>query len=645
MLSEEKSIRFAMWADRITRARQWVDGRMDEWGDLLQFYRQDLDETFTDATGMHVYVNYHFAYARTILPTIYFQNPEPIVTPRGRAMLMQPGMAQEFAKIREDLLQYQVEELGLEWEMRKAIFDALFFDWGVIKLGFAPALNRKVVQNDDPIDDLLGSLMFPGVFGEDEDEGVEPNDDPNQKVTDLNPFALRIPPWQFLIDPLASCLEDARWVAHCIVRPLADVQDNPRYNRAVAVGLQGTQSIREDRYLNQVSTRGTLRSERSPLQMGEELIELYEIWDIQNRQYLLLDAYTMRESGGKRGALQDFLVEKPWPYEGIDGFPFRTLVFNPDPEHPEGISDAKVWHGPAVAQNLVTSMRFNHIKRFNRKYETPAQNLTPEEMDKLTSPYDGAIIETKHGQPGVPTVLPIQDAPISPDIYAFQDLLRVEGELVTGVNEARKGSGQGGKTATEASIVESMSRVRDSDRVYIVTKFFESVVRVLDQLNQSFLTRDYVAFITRPSALQLWQQQSPEILKMEALVKVRVGSSAYVSKEVRTKQLLDFMNITVGAVDPMTGMPIVNARAVIQRLAEYMDLPAIEELILPMVPPPPPGMMPPPMPGQGSPPSPGGMPRSQTRDSATAIGPMLSGVQNAGARPNAPPAPGKGGNR
>lgn len=628
-----------MWADRITRAEDVVKAHLEEYDELIQFYRGDIPEEIVESRGMHIYVNYHFAYARTILPTIYFQNPEPAVTPRGQAMFMPPGMAHEFAKIREELLSYQIDELGLEWEMRKVIFDGLFFKWGVMKMGFAPALRRKEKPFDPTEIDLLEDIMYEGLL-EDEEQG--PNDDPHQKVTDTNPFALRVAPWHFLIDPLASSLDDARWVAHCILRPLDDVQSNPKYNAAVAAGIQGTRNRRDERSLNQVNPRsGSLASTWNHPNVGEDLIMLYEIWDIQNREYLILDDYSKMHT-----KKSDFLVKKPWPYMGIDGFPFRTLVFNPDPEYPEGISDASVWHGPALAQNLVSSMRFNHIKRFNRKYETFKSNLNQEEMNKLESPIDGAIIVT-NSQPGVPSILPIHDAPMSPDIYAFQDQMRRDNELTTGINESRKGgSSKGTKTATEASIVESTSRVRDSDRIYIVTKFFESVIRVLDQLNQSFLSSEYVAFVTRPSALQLWQQQSAEILRMEALVSVRVGSSAYVSKEVRTKQLLDFLNITTKAVDPMSGMPIVDARKVIMRLAEYMDIPGVEDLILPMVPPPPPGMMPPPMPGQGSAPSNGGgVPRSQTRDAGTSMGSQLSGIQNVGARPNAPPMAGRGGNR
>ena len=316
------------------------------------------------------------------------------------------------------------------------------------------------------------------------------------------------------------------------------MKEDKRYKASVSSGVQATRKVSDD-YIN-ADTNNTLGNRIYSREEGENgLVMIYEIWDLQNKMYYVIDEYNL-----KNGTQKEFLVERPWPYEGLRGFPFEVLVFNHDPDSPFGLSDAKVWHNPTLAMNLVHSMRFNHIKRFNRKYETPEGNLDPEEMDKLTSPYDGAIIKNKIGQPGQSTIIPIMDAPMSPDIYNFLQDMRRENEVLSGVTETKKGQDSSHKTATEASIMESGSSVRESDRSHLVTKFVERIVRKIDQLNVSYLDRSYAAFVTDPETAMVWTEQPDEILKMEAEVKIRVGSSTYKSKEVQIKQLLDFLNMT-----------------------------------------------------------------------------------------------------
>jgi hypothetical protein len=180
--------------------------------------------------------------------------------------------------------------------------------------------------------------------------------------------------------------------------------------------------------------------------------------------------------------------------------------------------------------------------------------------------------------------------------------------------------------------------VRDSDRLYIVEKWVTRVVKKLHQLDQVYLSPDYVAFLTIPEAFQLWSTPgaSEEIMRADVDVRLRVGSSAYYSREIRVKQQLDFLNIT-------NGDPNVNRPALLRRIAEAMDLDSPDEILNPQ-----PmftleqaaqilsasGTIGPGTLGTGQ----ANKPSQDTarRTGSTNLGDQLSGVQNLGVRRNPP---------
>lgn len=605
---------YGEWSDRLSLAEKAMAERMQRWDRYYQYYRMDLDsaqsENSTDEIPADsIWVNYQFGISRIILPSIYYRNPDILVEPRTNAA---DPLRPLKAKVQEELLNYQLREIDFETEARTAIMDALYCGVGAVKLGFAPAL-RKPLKVADPFTSVLED-MYEGA-GEDEwDEGV----------SQVLPFVLRVSPKFFRIDPLATSGRDARWIAHCVYRPVDALRGDRRYNQRVLAGVQATHALNEDVYKN-YSRRASGETATST---QDELVMLYEVWDREHNELLVLDDYNMFQ-GQKQ-----FLRREPWPYD-IDGFPFEFVCFNQDPESFWGVPDAQTWFNPSTALNLINTMQYNHVKRFNRKYVSRKGAFQPEEILKIQQPYDGAIAECNGDVDGA--ITPLEDARISPDLYMLKDHVRAELTFLTGVTEDRGNRGSAKtKTATEASIIESQARIRDNDRIYIVSMWVQRIARKLLQLDRQFLTSDYVGFVTDPLMAQLWQAQPEEVLKAETEVRVRVGSSAFISREVRAKQYLDFLNLTARLVDPMTGAPVLDVRKVVSRVADALDIPNYQDLLLP------PGMVPP-MPTQGPPGAPdsGAVPGGgdgisvqslNRRAGAPNAGNLISGVQNLGVR-------------
>lgn len=621
--------RYSMWADRLKKRENFVKAKSADWNRYLGLYR--MEPQANDAPSNNsVFVNFHFGLARVILPSIYYQNPEICIEPKNMT-------SPEQARIIQDLLNYQIEEINFQAEARSVVLDAFFCGIGVMKFGFGPSLRdlgKKPAKNGE-FDSVLGDL-----FGVDPEEDFS-EDSPSastsrskepfeadQRVTNYAPFAVRVSPRYFYIDPLATCLENARWIAFGVLKTVEEVKANKRFRSAVTTGIEATRRITDEPSLNQDD--GYTLDSNSATNPDPDLVMLYEVWDRESKKVLVMDEWNLSNGAGE----DRFLLESDWPYE-LEGFPCQILVFNQIPDSPYGVSDAMVWHNPVMAYNELNTRNLIHARRSVRKYITRKGVFTDGEgeMDKLTDGQDMGVVQI-NGDPGA-DLQPLSDATLSPDVYNLREILRNDIVFISGVTEGRgvSASGPTDKTATQASIEESRAKVRDSDRVYLLSKFVERCVRTIHQIDCSVLTPADVAFFTKPEALILWKQQFGDIMRAEIGIVVRVGSSSYISKEVKVKQLIDFMNIAKEAIDPMTGMPVLNVREIISRIAVEMELPDPEKLLMPLMPFPPLGVVP----GQtGGDPNSGGSSgasqKTNLRSGGSSLGSQLSSVQNLGVR-------------
>lgn len=611
MAKQSEEERYQEWIDRIKEREAFLKRKVQNWNQFMRLYRMTLtsDERLSAAgsDGDSVWLNYHFGLSRVILPSVYFRNPDVLVSPRQSTPLT-------YCVLLEKLINKQLEDIDFDLEMRKVVFDVLFCGIGIMKFGYAPALRVGAARTTQ--EEFADTAVH--LFEEDLWESSKPISSKtelleiDQRIPESLPFAIRISPRHWLIDPMAATDKEARWMVHKVLKPVEDVKKSKIYPSRLTSGMEGNLSLRDEAALNEVPG-GYPSQQTGAAKIYSDMVCLYEVWDREKNELLVLDSYNM-EQGSKR-----FLRKESNPYD-IDGFPFEVLTFNPDPETPYGVPDAETWQNPTNALNLLNTMQYEHAKRALPKTGVRRGAVQPEEMAKLTSPRMNAVFEFD-GEPG--DVAPLQMGTLSPDLYGLREVLRNELTFITGVTEQRKGSSQKSQTATEASIIEQQSRIRDSDRLSAVSKFVTRAARKILMLDRQFLDAGEISFVVGPEAMAFWQEAGPDIIKSEVDVKVRVGSSAFMSREVRAKQLLDFLNLTSGLVDPMTGQPMVNIKEVIRRVAEALDIEDYERLLAT---PPAPGVIP--MGGAA-----GGPQQSMARrGGGTNLGDQLSGVQNLGVR-------------
>lgn len=619
---------YSEWCSEIAKAERLLKKRIERANDFMRLYRQDLAYIKDILPADTSWTNYQFGLSKIIIPSIYIDNPEFMVAPR------QPGqLAFGFAKLCTDLLNYHIDEIDLEGEVRTIILDSFVWGLGILKLGYAPVLGKKKKWQYE-ISEETGE-MFEETF---EDEEQDQEFEPDQRISNDLPFAIRWSPRYFLMDPLATTDKDARWQIFRVLKPVREVKASKNYDSGVTSGIQAMYAVTEDGALEESSgvvpaleggTSGTTRS--------SELIMLYEIWDRETDSLLVMDSWNMYQ-GKKR-----FLRKSKRPYTRLEGFPSELLVFNEDPEIPYGIADMEIWDNPAKLINLINSHAYRHIWRFHRKYlaDRAAFEGLPEEEAKLLNPYDGAVIKvnTKAMGRGLSdSVVPLQDAPVTPDMYHLREEIRNNLTFVSHVTEQRRGVVERAKTATEASFVEQQARIGDSDRVRTISRFVQNAGRKLLQLNREFLTGPTVFLLTGSEHSYLWDSQAPHEIEKEVQVKVRVGSSAYISKEIKVKQLIDLLAVGSKVAGP-DGLPVLNGAAVIQRIADEMGIEDYQSLLNPPMLPSPAGPASP----VGGPPGGNGAGNITPGRGRPNLGNMLSEVQNLGVQRTPNPTEALGG--
>lgn len=610
--SEEKTV--GRWYDRLMGAEERLKSRSGDWDKYLRHYRQEVAKSELPAED-NVWLNLIFGTTRIILPSIYYQNPDILADPLGSTPL-------PFATIWELIIKHILEETRFQWEMRSVVLDTLFCGYGVMKYGYLRSQAESLSTEDELAMATVNSLFDSEGWLAEEEEKSDSSGDTDYRIKEHLPFSLRVSPDLFLWDPLAgNRFERSRWACQIIWRPLESAKKDPNYNRALASGIEGSMVTEEIPGLpmggdSRIVSAGDLHSARYG-----EVVKIYEIWDRENNELLVLDDYHMRRGRRK------FLRREKNPYK-VTGFPFEIMVFNEDPKDVYGVSDVSTWYNPMQALNFLNTFHYEHVKRSLPKLAVEEGSLfSAEDEAHLQSPNDCGIIHTQGPPDGAFYRIP--DLPISSDQYALRGILQDGVNFLAGTTEQRRGVSAKAQTATEASIMEGLARVRDNDRLFIVSDFVKRGALKLRELVRQFGTPEDFQDIIPRDMVQFWQEIGRQVLASKVGLRVRVGSSAFYSREVRNKQFFDWVNLFGGKVDPSTGQPIIDLYEAARYGAQLLEVPEADRFIIPRMPGAP-GAGTPGAPGQQ--PGAGGQQAGALRSGTESFGDMLSSVQNVGVR-------------
>lgn len=436
--------RVGRWQSRV----QAADSVYDEWAttyrtDVLEPYYQGHqwkdDDAETPRDAKYV-INLVFPTIEIELPNLLFHYPTAKIRPQP-ARSDDPGSELAArAALMEAVVQQQIEKKSLKFlpETSLALFEA-FFRFGVVEVGYTADL----IDNPNAGKPMLTSDNQPEL-----DRRGEPVVEPSRVPKTESLYIRRIPAKQWRVSQVpTNHLDRHDWVGYYDwVRP-EDLKANKRYKNTSS--LRGTGQLKHD-------DSGATTDD--PEARG--LIKVWKIWDLRDKvKHVFADNHE-----------KFFMEDTPWTV-----FPFATIMFHPRLDEWYPLPPSYNWLGPQNELNETREMQRVHRKRTPRSYSVHTGSYDPDELEKLRAGEDMTIIERKTKEE---TLAPIKDAPL--DLAITRNVAQTQQDftLISGVSSEQRQVSEA-ETATQATIIETHSRIRESKGRRVVGTFLSDVIRIM----------------------------------------------------------------------------------------------------------------------------------------------------------------------
>lgn len=502
--------------DRIESARRFRqdEGLDDLWERLIDLYAGKHFPKDLSADD-RIAVNIAFATINVIAPSVSINNPKIVVEAKRPEDV-------DRAIVTEALINYQWKHYDIHEEFRRAVDDFLMLGFGWLKAGY-----RYVEEEvDDPdgyqaelsaaLEDVAAFGDQPGVEGLPSEDEIAANIPTTRlQVVEDRPFVERVSPFDVFVDPEATSMRDARWIAQRTVRSLYEVQHDESYDEKARERVQADGRV-EDRI-----KPDTVR-DRDP---HWQHVTVWEFYDLK--------AGTMSVFAD---AGEGFLVE-PTEQPYAFGQPF-TMLRNydvPDRFYPMGELEAI-----ECLQHELNATRTAMLN--DRKQKRRAWLYNPNAFDKrgqseLASNKDNRMIPVSGNVPLGEAVVPLPSQQLDPQLYQNSEIIENDIAMITAQSEYARGSlPEIRRTATEASIIQDAANARAADKLAKVEKIIGLVARRLIQLAQQYMTEAQVVRVTGINGKPVWVELEPGDIAGEFDFDVEGGSTQPINEQGRRQQ-------------------------------------------------------------------------------------------------------------
>ena len=486
----------------------------------------------------------------SIRPQLYFQNPrihislknpqladadipETQMTPMGPQPVMQPGppdpmtgqptpvpvikikkgtpIAQiggEVVDARDqiDLLEavdnYFFEETNAKVKIKRIINDALILPYGVAKWEWVVEF-----KDDEEIDPETG----------------EPTGKKTQTVDRQYARLSRVKPWQFIWDTELDefDINQAAWVAEIKYVTQEEIDEDE------FLDTSGIHLPEPAYYIDDFDTNYRRTQDRN-----EDMAryKLFEIHDLRRNEFLVWI----------EGSTKINRHEAPSYYSMVEGSIYTVLGFDETPDDAFPISQIDQIKSKAEAYNKVLSYQVNHVARFNRKYKRLKGAMEEPELEKWERGEDGTCIEVKDMNQGPE---PINDTPISADMYQVAQILKGEIREDIGVTAMMKGTRETGvDTAFEANLIQGGSDIKVQEKRETVRVFCKDLLRKLNQILKEYADVPTIVEIAGQKGKK-WVQWTNNDIKGEFLEDVDIYSTLPYSEDIDKKQAMEMYSL------------------------------------------------------------------------------------------------------
>tara|TARA_R100000808_G_scaffold12828_2_gene31680 strand:+ start:668 stop:2560 length:1893 start_codon:yes stop_codon:yes gene_type:complete len=525
---------------RLRMAQKWRtdEGYDAKWRRMIDLYRGKTywDNNQFGITNDRISVNLAFSTVNVIAPSVAVNHPKITVsaTKEGDA---------ERAVFVEAVINYLWRHHDYRKPFRRMVKDFLIVGHGWLKVGWKFVEEERNLSDNEMNEEYSRSVQEITDFGRENPDqaGGLPTD---QEILDSLPatkmvvvedqaFVERVSPFDMFVDPEATCIEDAKWIAQRIVRPVSEVKKDKRLKASARRKIEADTGIK---------SRWDNDDERDQYSDLVDRVTLYEYYDLEQGTISICSA-----TG------DEYLLEPtPMPYSF--GHPFVMLRNYDVPDIFYPMSDLEAIESLQEELNKTRTQMVNHRKRYARKYLYHERSFGPEGREALESDEDGRFVPVIDENRNLgEVVVPLAQVPLAPEMYNHSNIIENDINTVSGVSEYARGQmPEIRRTATEASIIADAGNARAADKLAMVELNIGAVARHILQLMQQYMTRPQMVRITGKNNDDFFVAYSREDIMGEFDFFVEGGSTQPLNETARRQQAISLMN----AVAPLVGVVI-----------------------------------------------------------------------------------------
>ena len=482
-------------------------------------------------------VNLAFSTINVIAPSVSVNHPKIVVIPNSQEN-------EDRSAFVEAVVNHLWRHHDFRKPFRRAVKDFLIFGHSWVKVGWKFLEQERTLGEGERDEMLEEALVEADAFAAEDPilAGGLPTDEEmaanipqtTMMVVEDQPFVERISPFDIFVDPEATCLEDAKWIAQRIVRPLEEAQADKRYKASVRKNLSAD-SLLYPMYAV------TSRQQQEEYLDTEERCVVYEYYDILENTLSVLP-----QSGDQ------FLIDPivmPYAY----GQPFVMMRNYDVPDFFYPMGDLEALESLQLELDKTRSQMMNARKRYARKYLYHERSFGPEGREALESDQDGRLVPVvDENKPLIETVVPMPQTPLSPEIYNMSEIVEGDINTVSGVSEYARGQmPEIRRTATEASIIADAGNARAADKLATVELAIAQIGRRVIQLMQQFMTGEQMAQVADKGG-SLFVPYGRDDIVGEYDFSVEAGSTQPMNDTIRKQQAVSLLN----AMAPLVGTVI-----------------------------------------------------------------------------------------
>ena len=536
--------------ERIISSTRWRNemGYDQLWKRMIDLYRGKHWPQTTANNEDLIAVNIAFSTINVIAPSVSVNHPKIVVTPN------QPE-DEDRAVFVEAVVNHLWKHHDFRTPFRSAVKDFLIFGHGWIKVGW------KFVEQERSLSEAEKELYLEEAIVETDSFAMQnpdmaaelPSDEdlaanlPSTEMTVVEdqPFVERVSPFDILVDPEATCMDDASWIAQRIIRPLEEAKADKRYKASARKQLTADATtadplqnpVRDERYVSDA-----------------ERVIIWEYYDIAGNTMCV-----MADSG------DEFLVD-PTPMPYAYGQPFVMLRNYDIPDYFYPMGDLEAIESLQEELDKTRSQLVNARKRYGRKYLYHERSFGPEGREALESEQDGRFVPVvDENKPLSEIIMPLPQVPLSPEVYNTSTIIENDINVVSGVSEYARGQmPEIRRTATEASIIADAGNARAADKLAIVELSIGMIARRVIQVMQQFMTGEMMAHVAANGGENLFMPFTREDILGEYDFSIEAGSTQPMNDTIRKQQAVSLLN----AMGPLVGTvidPVALAKHVLQQ--------------------------------------------------------------------------------